>query len=211
MNHGLTTKVVVYDDLSDSKEREIYTVRKEAFVDRRGWDIPTYDGGEWERDQYDDSSSIYIVVETEEHIQGCVRVRPSLIPNVTRGIVSELSLQEDYFLAKVGNGQVWEASRFALKTTRNSSFVRVDGVDIRTVLLFGEMLNLALQSNISCYEVIVDGLMKKVLSRARWDLDIVHKGRGSKNESVYYGLLGCSEKQYKKMKLLIDKAFGLLV
>lgn len=203
---GLEVKVMEYSDVSDGDKDQMFKLRKEAFIDRRGWDIETYGGGREESDQYDDHNSTYIILKHGEFVSGCVRIRPSFKSNLTGryfGWMRKKSLNDS--IGRDG-GLIWEASRFALREVPNCEPIRVRGVDIRTVMIFREMIRVAKESGVQHYEVVVDSLMRKILQRAKWDLVIVSEGRGSQGENVFYGLLSCSDIQYDKLhKLLAGK------
>jgi N-acyl-L-homoserine lactone synthetase len=46
-------------NMSDEDKLTMFHARKLVFIDQYGWDIPTYDGGPFEMDQYDHERALY--------------------------------------------------------------------------------------------------------------------------------------------------------
>lgn len=199
--------MVRYGDMPSSDRREIFLIRKEALIDRRGWEIPSYIGGDEEFDQYDDMNSSYMIVKLEGYISGCVRIRSSCIPNITNHDFYWLSGECLSCLDGVDQHSVCEASRFVLRRMTRAYHVkgRVGGIDIRTVMLFHEMIRSAKENSIQYYEIVVDHLMKRVLERVGWCFTVLNVGSGSQGERIFYGLLSCSDVQYENVSLFLDK------
>ena len=55
--------------------RQMFELRKEIFIDRKGWDIPSYNG--MERDVYDISGAIFGVAVIGGIVVGCWRLLPN--------------------------------------------------------------------------------------------------------------------------------------
>lgn len=177
---------------------EIYSLRKKAFIDRRGWDIQSYDGSDFELDRYDNDQSYYLF-SWDEGVTGCVRLRPSRHPTLTA--------DSFWHIKKVAKAiddldSTWEASRFfvAPKSDNLNPIGKTSGgIDNRTLALFMGMLQFGNIKNIQAYEVVTDAMMFRVLRRCGWNLEICSTGFGSKGEKIYYGLLHCGDTVYKSM------------
>lgn len=64
-------------DLDDTRFDEMAKARKVTFIDRFGWDIPTYKGGDLEIDQFDNEKARYITYEKPDGIiYGSARILP---------------------------------------------------------------------------------------------------------------------------------------
>lgn len=163
---------------------EIYRLRKQAFIDRRHWDIQSYDGSEFEIDEFDDNESFYSCVYYNRCLTGCVRLRPSFSTNMLEGSLGTLFSGVDY--NRYSSSSLWEASRFTISKSPKKIN---SGIDIRTAALFLSMIDFSISAGISHYMVVVDKLMLVILKRAGWHCKIIGSGAGSKGEEIYLGLL----------------------
>lgn len=180
----LTSRVVIQNQLSNEVLYEIYRLRKQAFIDRRHWDIPSYDGSEFEIDEFDDTKSFYSCIYYNRCLTGCVRLRPSVLPNMLEGSLGTLFSEVDY--NRYSSSNLWEASRFTISKSPKKIN---SGIDIRTAALFLSMIDFSLSTGINHYIVVIDKLMLVILKRAGWDCEIIGSGAGSKGEEIYLGLL----------------------
>lgn len=77
---------------------QLFRLRHEIFIKRRGWSLPSVNG--WEIDQYDNDDAVYFLdVDDEDVIRGSIRVTPSM----------KSSLLADYFPHLVENGAALRA------------------------------------------------------------------------------------------------------
>lgn len=176
---------------------QIYCLRKHAFIDRKGWSIQSYKGGDIEYDEYDDSQAYYIFTLHEDFVTGCVRLRPSTSPTLMSGSFAWLKKQvkSNDFNFKI----TWEASRFFI-TPAKCLIGRRDRIDTRTRALFISMIEFGVNLEFEGYEVVVDEVMLRILRRSRWPVNILSSGIGNMGEKIYYGILPCD------LKILNDVA-----
>ncbi|WP_413791417.1 MULTISPECIES: acyl-homoserine-lactone synthase [unclassified Pseudomonas] len=203
---GVTTSIASYSKVPLKILEQILSIRKLAFIDRKKWDIESYQGSDYEWDEYDDSDAIYIYAHQNDRVTGCVRLRPSSKPTLMSGPLSFILPAEE---TRPCLDKCWEATRFALsddnfvtgKLTRAS-------VDIRTAALFLSMIKFAQQQKIHTYEIVVDTLMEKILKRSGWAVERLNTALGSKGESIIYGTLPCTLNAYEEVlsKNAINKA-----
>ncbi|MFC7088205.1 acyl-homoserine-lactone synthase [Halomonas salifodinae] len=175
---------------------DIYQKRKRAFIDRRGWDIRTYDGGDFEVDQFDDPTTIYITTWHDE-VSGCVRLRPYNSPNLTACCFSWLingSSCGEKVISLDHEADFWEASRFFVSP--NFDFLGGGRSDIRMHVLLLAMLKFAIQGRVSKYAVIVDDLMMRLLRMSGWNPMLLNSGAGSNAERIHYCHLPCNTSSY---------------
>ena len=86
---------------------QLFRLRHEIFIKRRGWSLPSVNG--YEIDQYDDEDAVYFLeVDEQDIIRGTIRVTPSV----------KSSLLADYFPHLVENGaalrapDIYECTRY---------------------------------------------------------------------------------------------------
>src|SRR3977135_2061408 len=103
--------MVIVLEGSDRRERtkyfeQLFRMRYELFVKRRGWPLPSLNGREV--DQYDVDDAVYFLdLDDDDAIQGSVRINPS----------ESGSLISDYFPHLIENGEavrsprIYEATR----------------------------------------------------------------------------------------------------
>lgn len=51
---GVSTRIVSYSNIPLDTLEQILSIRKLAFIDRKKWDIKSYQGSDYEWDEYDD-------------------------------------------------------------------------------------------------------------------------------------------------------------
>ncbi|WHS62779.1 acyl-homoserine-lactone synthase [Pseudomonas sp. G2-4] len=194
---GVSTSVASYSKIPLKTLEQILSIRKLAFIDRKKWDIESYQGSDYEWDEYDDPDAIYIYAHTHDRVTGCVRLRPSNKPTLMSGSLSFI-LPTDK--PRPCLQHCWEATRFALST---DSFATGEltqaNVDIRTAALFLSMIKFAQQQNIHTYEIVVDTMMEKILKRSGWTVERRNIALGSKGEKIIYGTLPCTFTTYEEV------------
>ncbi|MCI0997904.1 acyl-homoserine-lactone synthase [Pseudomonas corrugata] len=194
---GVSTRIASYSKIPPQTLQQILAIRKTAFIDRKKWDIESYQGTDYEWDEYDDPDAFYIYTHTHERVTGCVRLRPSNKPTLMSGALS--------FILPEGNirphsNHCWEATRFALSADKASAGeVTQANIDVRTVALFLSMIKFAQLQNIDTYEIVVDTMMEKILKRSGWTVARHNTALGSKGETIIYGTLPCTPGTYTEL------------
>lgn len=194
---GVSTSIVSYSKIPLETLEQILSIRKLAFIDRKKWDIESYQGSDYEWDEYDDPDAIYIYAHENDRVTGCVRLRPSNKPTLMTGPLSFILPTEKI---RPHLDHCWEATRFALSTNNSSTgkLTRAN-VDIRTAALFLSMIKFAQQQKIHAYEIVVDTLMEKILKRSGWAIERLNTALGSKGERIIYGTLPCTFRTYEEV------------
>jgi acyl homoserine lactone synthase len=194
---GVSISIASYSKIPRKTLEQILSIRKLAFIDRKKWDIESYQGSDYEWDEYDDPDATYIYAHQNERVTGCVRLRPSSKPTLMDGPLSFI-LPTSAARPRLDN--CWEATRFALSADESiSGRLTQANVDIRTAALFLSMIKFAQQQKIYNYEIVVDTLMERILKRSGWAVDRLNTALGSKGESIIYGTLPCSFKTYENI------------
>nr|AAG28558.1 autoinducer synthase [Pseudomonas corrugata] len=194
---GVSTRIASYSKIPARTLQQILSIRKIAFIDRKKWDIESYQGSDYEWDEYDDPDAVYIYTHVNERVTGCVRLRPSNKPTLMSGALSFILPTDN---TRPRSHDCWEATRFALSTDKTAAGELTQAnIDVRTAALFLSMIKFAQLQNIETYEIIVDTLMEKILKRSGWRLDRRNTALGSKGETIIYGTLPCTLETYKEI------------
>ncbi|UZE21409.1 hypothetical protein LOY67_15280 [Pseudomonas sp. B21-056] len=194
---GVSTRIESYSKIPPQTLQQILAIRKTAFIDRKKWDIESYQGTDYEWDEYDDPDATYIYAHENERVTGCVRLRPSSKPTLMSGALSFILPTDNI---RPGLTYCWEATRFALSADKSSAReLTLANMDVRTVALFLSMIKFAQLQNIDIYEIVVDTLMEKILKRSGWTIDRRNTALGSKGETIIYGTLPCTPDAYKEV------------
>lgn len=194
---GVSTCIVSYSKIPLKILEQILSIRKLAFIDRKKWDIESYQGSDYEWDEYDDPDATYIYAHQNDRVTGCVRLRPSSKPTLMSGPLSFILPTEE---SRPRLDKCWEATRFALSADNFAAGKLTQAnVDIRTAALFLSMIKFAQQQKIHTYEIVVDTLMEKILKRSGWVVERLNTALGSKGEKIIYGTLPCTLKTYEEV------------
>lgn len=126
---------------------QLFRLRHEIFVKRRGWALPSVNG--FEIDQYDNDDAIYFLdVDDDDVIRGSIRVTPSV----------KSSLLADYFPHLVETGgplrapDIFECTRYiAMSTTKT----RQDNRAAKSRII-GAMLEWALTKKLSYLQTVIE-------------------------------------------------------
>lgn len=196
--YGIDVKCGSFKDVSGETLEKICRIRKNAFIDRRKWNVDSYDGSLSERDRYDDESSYYLYLENNLSLDGCVRLRPSYMPNLLSGALEHATGGK----RKISNKEYvyWEASRFCLIPYSGKVRSLEITMCIRTHAMFMGMIAFGISFGIHGFEVVVDESMRRILRMCGWPLSIICTSKGRHGESIYYGSLPCSIDQSINIK-----------
>lgn len=96
------------EELSPFLMEKLSRYRHKVFIEKLGWQLPTYNGQE--RDQFDRDDALYIVSQDDnDEINGCARllptVKPYLLGEIFPGLMGGAPIPR--------TPDVWELSRFA--------------------------------------------------------------------------------------------------
>ncbi|CEP35303.1 MULTISPECIES: acyl-homoserine-lactone synthase [Halomonas] len=188
-----------YNDLDESTLKQLYKLRKHVFIDRLKWNIVSYNGGNSEKDEYDNSDSYYIYTMSDGILSGCVRLRSSSKATLFTGA---LSYVRPSYLEPSISAVTWEASRFCLKkySASNSSPHRNRfGIDLRTISIFKSMVEFGINNEISQYEAAIVPAMSRVLRQSGWEHRMLNKDVAAFGEPILYVLLPCTEAIHSKL------------
>jgi N-acyl-L-homoserine lactone synthetase len=196
---GVKVTCLPFGNFTDDKIKQIFSIRKNSFIDRRRWKMDSYDGTTLETDQYDNENSYYLYHENGRNIDGCVRLIPSNRPTLLCGALEyvtggeRVDFNQEYIC--------WEASRFCLKPCFEDKNISKRKACVRAHAMFMGMIFFGIDFGIQDYEIVVDEPMRRVLNMCGWPLSIISDSKGSRGESVYYGALNCNQACQERIKL----------
>ena len=140
-----------------------------ACKERLDWDVQI--SGDMDIDEFDALHPAYLIQRaSDDRVQGCVRLLPSIGPNMLRDTFSILL---DGVPAP-SSSTIWESSRFALglhpdapKTTH--------GLASATFELFAGMIEFGLSRHLTEIVTVTDVRMERIFRRAGWPLRRIGK------------------------------------
>jgi acyl homoserine lactone synthase len=162
----------------------MHRLRHRVFFERLGWDVAVRDGMEF--DEYDDMAPTYLLHRAGDgRVDGCVRLLPSLGPNMLRDTFPQLL---DGGAAPCDD-RVWESSRFALDLGHDG-----DGkaISFSTARLFAGMLEFGLSRGLAAIATVTDLRVERILRRSGWTLERLGAPREIGNTTAVAGLLPVS-------------------
>jgi acyl homoserine lactone synthase len=143
---------------------EMHRLRHRVFKERLDWGVETRNG--WEMDRFDALSPVYLLQRSsDERIQGCVRLLPSIGPNMLRDVFPELLAGK----SPPADPAIWESSRFAVDLP-GVGHGQVGGLAQPTVELFAGMIEFGLSQGLIDIVTVTDIRVERLLRRAAWPL-----------------------------------------
>jgi N-acyl-L-homoserine lactone synthetase len=172
---------------------EMHRLRYRVFKERLGWDVQTVGG--MEIDEFDALHPAYLIQRaSNEGVQGCVRLLPSIGPTMLRERFSAL-LDGAPAPASL---TVWESSRFALDLQPDSPTTH--GLALATFELFAGMIEFGVSRHLTEIVTVTDARMERILRRAGWPLRRVGKPRALGNTIAVAGYLETSVESLARVR-----------
>lgn len=142
---------------------EMFRLRYRVFKERLGWDVDCTDG--MERDEFDDLDPVYLIYRGPEgRVEGCIRMLPTLGPNMLRDTFDTLLDGSD----APRDSRTWESSRFSLDTSSQAK--SPVGLSPATHELFAGMIEFGLAWGLDRIVTVTDVRVERILKRAGWPL-----------------------------------------
>ena len=153
-----------YRNALPSQIMEMHRLRYRVFKERLDWVVEVQDG--LEVDQFDQCDPVYLLsLDLSGRIQGCVRLLPTLGPNMLRDTFSAL-LNGSACPAALN---IWESSRFALDLQRTPSSTG-GTLSPATAEMFAGMIEFGLARSLIEIVTVTDVRVERILRRAGWPL-----------------------------------------
>jgi acyl homoserine lactone synthase len=143
----------------------MHHLRFRVFKERLDWAVQAENG--MERDRFDALKPVYLLhLGNDDRIQGCVRLLPSIGPNMLRDVFPQLLGGNPY----PSDPGIWESSRFALELS--PAMPRSEnGLAKATFELFAGMIEFGLSRSLRGIMTVTDLRMERILRRANWPLE----------------------------------------
>ena len=171
----------------------MFRLRYRVFKERLNWNVETQDG--MERDRFDDLNPVYLLYRGDDGtIGGCVRLLPTLGPNMLRDAFSILLDGA----AAPAKPKIWESSRFSLdvKSTKRSPV----GLSPATHELFAGMIEFGLAWGLTHIVTVTDARVERILKRAGWLLQRLGAPHEIEDTLTVAGFLETSEKALTQVR-----------
>jgi len=174
-----------YRNVFPSHMMEMHQLRCRVFKERLGWRVEVRDG--LEIDRFDRCDPVYLLsVDSAGKVQGCVRLLPTLGPNMLRDTFSTLLNGNPCPAA----ANVWESSRFALDLERNTSGAST--LSPATAEMFAGMIEFGLARSLVDIVTVTDVRVERILRRAGWPLRRISEPTTLGNTNALVGYLEIS-------------------
>lgn len=138
---------------------EMHRLRYRVFKDRLNWDVTV--SGDMEIDEYDALGPVYLLNRNHAgRVEGCVRLLPTLGPNMLRNSFPSLLGTE----AAPESAEIWESSRFCLDV--DAAGQKGDlGLSLATFELFAGMCEFGLARGLTEIVTVTDVLVERIVKR----------------------------------------------
>ncbi|WP_372422052.1 acyl-homoserine-lactone synthase [Salinarimonas chemoclinalis] len=138
---------------------QMFRLRAQLFLDRRGWSVDV--SGGLEIDRFDDLDPLYVcVLSAEGRLVASLRLLPTLGPHMLSDVFPEVAGAR----GPIRGADVWESSRFCVDTEAARDF-HADGINHATRMLlaglFASARTIGLRSVVSVYDVYVERILKR--------------------------------------------------
>lgn len=140
-----------------------HRLRYRLFVERQGWDVPTYRGMEY--DEFDTPAAQYLLwLDERGETRGAVRLLPTMRPYMLQRLWPELISG-----APPESDAVWEATRFGCDRSLDEKRRRIAVAD-----LLCAMQEFGMRRNINRYLVVMPlPLLKRVVVKAGCEVTVL--------------------------------------
>jgi N-acyl-L-homoserine lactone synthetase len=174
---------------------EFFKLRKDVLIDQRGWELK-YDNG-MEIDQFDHDYAHYLFYKCfyTGRVLGGVRLTPSMAPNLTMDIFSNL-IDPSYNFKR--SPYVWESSRYV--TTTCDKRLQKGLIREITLVLFISMIEFCLRKGVHALLMLTEIRLERIGRMVGWHLNRLGKVQRVGNTYAVVGLAGISESTRKAVR-----------
>jgi N-acyl-L-homoserine lactone synthetase len=177
----------------------MHRLRHRVFKMRMDWDVCT--SGDMEIDDFDALHPAYLAqLSSDGHVQGCVRLLPTLGPTMLRDIFPSLLDGQP----APSNSTIWESSQFAIDVPQDAP--KGDhGITRAAYELFAGMVEFGFSRRLTEIINVTDVRMERILRRAGWPLRRIGNPSTIGNTLAVAGYLAISSEILSNLR----KAGGL--
>ena len=168
-----------------SQLTEMHRLRYRVFKERLDWRVVGREG--LEVDEFDRCDPVYLLsLDSTGRVQGCVRLLPTLGPNMLRDAFSALLNGS----ACPAAANIWESSRFALDLRGNP--IGSGTLSPATTEMFAGMIEFGLARSLANIVTVTDIRVERILRRAGWPLQRISEPTTLGNTQALVGYLDIS-------------------
>lgn len=173
---------------------EMHRLRFRVFKERLGWEVQV--SGDMEIDEFDSYRPIYLLQRAVDgRVQGCVRLLPTLGPNMLR---EAFPILLDGKSAPTSS-RIWESSRFALDVQTDAPKAG-HGVACATYELFAGLIEFGLSRQLTEIVTVTDARMERILRRVGWPLRRIGQPRALGNTLAVAGFVDISTESLARIR-----------
>jgi N-acyl-L-homoserine lactone synthetase len=174
-----------YRNAFPSHVMEMHRLRFRVFKERLEWHVAVREG--LEIDEFDQCDPVYLLsLDSAGRVQGCVRLLPTLGPNMLRDTFSALLNGVPCPAA----ADVWESSRFALDLQGSPSISGT--LSPATAEMFAGMIEFGIAHSLSEIVTVTDVGVERILRRAGWPMRRISEPTALGNTNSVVGYLEVS-------------------
>lgn len=189
---------VNYSLLSDSRSRELFSLRKKTFKDRLDWIVNCKNDMEY--DEYDNSHTTYLFGIHDNLVFCSLRFIEIKYPNMITGVF------RSYFnKIELPNGNYIDASRLFIDKDRIQK-LELQSYPISTVL-FLSMINYSRHKGFEGIYAIVSHPMLIIFKKSGWMISVVEQGLSEKNQRIYLIYMPVDDQNQQILMNRISKSF----
>lgn len=173
----------------------MFSLRKQVFHDRLGWEVTVRDG--WEIDDFDSADPAYLLsVDDAGRLKGSLRLLPTTGPNMLRDVFSDLLDGAP----PVESPLIWESTRFCV--TADAAAERSGNLLNRTTgeLLAG-IVEVGMSAGLISVVSVYDAVMKRVLERAGCPADMIGAPRKIGKVTAFAGLFAIDDEMLARIRV----------
>jgi acyl homoserine lactone synthase len=153
----LQIKIAARREFKSKDLWEMHTLRAKVFSGRLGWEVPVLSG--MEIDGYDALDPAYMLIrEPDGALRGCWRLLPTEGPYMLKDSFPQLLEGQQ----APSDPHIWELSRFALETDKDSRY----GFSDMTLDAFANVVRYGIENGITHYVTVTTTAMERLTRRA---------------------------------------------
>lgn len=177
---------------------QFYKIRKEIFVDRLNWDLPTQ--GDKEIDQYDHDHCSYLLSIAEKTVNGGIRLTPSLAPNLTFNTFSEVFNLPSYINRQ---RNLLEISRLGIIKTPEKTTSTL--LNKKTLEIFQGIIKFGLCYGYEKIITVTDIRIERIFKLSGWPIERISEVQQVGNTRALVGFLQINQEYYDKLQTKLDQ------
>ncbi len=180
-----------FPELVDAMHR----LRKQVFHDRLRWDVRIK--GDWEIDEFDDENPLYVLsIDNDGRLQGSLRLLPTVGPNMLRNVFYNITRET----GPVENPQVWESSRFCIRSSGEKDQRESTAISKATVELIAGMGEVGVLAGLNHIVTVYDAFLRRIIRQTGCSENLIGHSVRYGRVQTYAGLFEIDQMQLEAFK-----------